>query len=221
MTSFHFCALIQRRYLEEAAVNVPPRDFDPARASLSSLDSSDHDSTGMRDDNDIGILNRQQLAYAKKQQLINRLHGGDRFEERPVRTPAGLSAAAEGSEELANLRGLLNPMVSMDMFRSTGIFQSQSVFLCLQLEAQLASGKLSPAGSTEEGTEQFNLAMINFLLQMKDKGHKINEKEMDMVSNNRIRSMEWNKNGGRQQEKTTTKQKRTVLIYDFQFQLSG
>lgn len=47
-----------------------------------------------------------------------------------------------------------------------------------QLEAQAASGKLNP---TEEGAEQYNLAMINFLLKMKDKGHKINEKEMDMV----------------------------------------
>ena len=96
----------QQRYLEEAAGKVPPRGGD--FGDVGSVYDNDNGNDGMRE-NDIGILNRQQLAFAKKQQLMNRLHGGDRFDERQIRAAQAAAAANadDTSEELANLRGMV------------------------------------------------------------------------------------------------------------------
>lgn len=55
-----------------------------------------------------------------------------------------------------------------------------------QIEAGLASGAIDPDNFNptpyEKDTPEYNLAMINFLLKMGDRGHDINTLEIDKVS---------------------------------------
>ena len=62
----------------------------------------------------------------------------------------------------------------------------KTIVVTLQIEADFASGAIDPATFNptpfERGTPEYEMAMIKFLIKMQQRGHRVQEQEINKVS---------------------------------------